>query len=128
VAGAPAPPARLQAGQSGALDLLFEQGKRLFDQFNYDEAVKIFNQLINAMTVAGQTPRQDLLVQTYELRARSRFALGETAGAEQDFAALLGVKPDFKLGSGHFAARRRDLRGRAQDHRRAGVAAGHAGR
>ena len=100
VAGAPAPPARLQAGQSGALDLLFEQGKRLFDQFNYDEAVKIFNQLINAMTVAGQTPRQDLLVQTYELRARSRFALGETAGAEQDFAALLGVKPDFKLGSG----------------------------
>ena len=54
VAGAPAPLPRAQAGQSGALDLLFEQGKRLFDQFNYDEAVKIFNQLINSMTAAGQ--------------------------------------------------------------------------
>ncbi|HEX5217226.1 MAG TPA: hypothetical protein VFV98_17320 [Vicinamibacterales bacterium] len=100
LAGAPALPPRAQAGQSGALDLLFEQGKRLFDQFSYDEAVKVFNQLINTMTVAGQTPRQDLLVQAYELRARSRFALGDTAGAEQDFAALLGVQPDFKLGSG----------------------------
>ena len=99
VAGAPSPVPRAQAGQSGALDLVFEQGKRLFEQFNYDEAVKSFNQLISALTAPGQTPRQDLLVQAYELRARSRFSLGDNAGAEQDFAALLGVKPDFKLGA-----------------------------
>src|SRR5262245_41588949 len=81
VAGAPAPGPSAQTGQSGAFDLLFEQGKRLFDQFNYDEAVKSFNQLIGAMTAPGQAPRPDLLVQAYELRARSRFSLGDTAGA-----------------------------------------------
>src|SRR5262245_38244461 len=91
LAGAPAP--RAAAGQqTGALDLLFEQGKRLFDQFNYDEAVKVFNQLITAMNAPGQTPRTDLLVQTYEMRARSRFSTGDTVGAEQDFAALLGIQ------------------------------------
>jgi PDZ domain/PEGA domain len=101
VAGAPAghaaqAPQSTAAAQTGTLDLLLDQGKRLFDAFQYDEAVQLFDRLITTIA-AGQTPRPDLLVQVYELRARSRFALGDTPGTEQDFAALLAIKPDFTL-------------------------------
>jgi tetratricopeptide (TPR) repeat protein len=83
-------------GQQVALDLLFDQGKRLFDAFEYDQAVPLFDQLVIAIT-SGATERNDLLVQTYEMRARARFALGDAAGAEQDFSALLAIRPDFRL-------------------------------
>jgi len=85
--------------QTGALDLLFDQGKRLFDAFEYDQAVPLFDRLIQTITSSGQTDRNDLLVQTYEMRARARFALADANGAEQDFAALLAIRPDFRLGS-----------------------------
>ena len=95
------PPAQEQAGTPEAL--LFDQAKRLFDAFQYDQAVPIFDRLIQTMTAAGPVTdpqKTDLLVQAYELRARARFALGDSTGAEQDFGALLVLKPDFKLGAG----------------------------
>jgi hypothetical protein len=52
------------------------------------------------MAVTGQTQRPDLLVQAYEMRARSRFSLGDSAAAERDFSALLAIKPDFRLAAG----------------------------
>ena len=88
-----------QEQPAAALDLLFDQGKRLFDAFQYDEAVPLFDRLIVAITTGGVS-RTDLLVQTYEMRARARFALGDASGAEQDFAALLSSRPDFRLGTG----------------------------
>jgi hypothetical protein len=96
------PPAQAQE-QTGALELLFDQGKRLFDQFQYDQATPLFDKLIQTMTAGGpgaEIQKPDLLVQAYEMRARARFALGDSPGAEQDFAALLALKPDFKLGTG----------------------------
>lgn len=83
--------------QPGAFDLLFDQGKRLFDAFQYDEAVPLFDRLISGITEAGAGTRPDLLVQAYEMRARARFALGDATGTEQDFAALLAIRPDFRL-------------------------------
>ena len=82
---------------SSAVDLLFDQGKRHFDAFAYDDAVPLFDRLIASLTAGGQVQRPEILVQAYELRARARFALGNTTGAEQDFSALLAIKPDFKL-------------------------------
>lgn len=84
--------------QVGAFDLLFDQGKRLFDAFEYDQAVPIFDRLVIAITTGG-VDRPELLVDTYEMRARARFALGDANGAEQDFAALLAIRPDFRLSS-----------------------------
>ncbi len=96
---APAPAAEaVPQEQAGALDLLFDQGKRLFDAFEYDQAVPLFDRLVIAIT-SGGVDRPDLLVQTYEMRARARFALGDAAGAEQDFAALLAIRPDFRMAS-----------------------------
>jgi len=94
-------PATAQAQDpAGAFELLFDQGKRFFDEFKYDEAVPLFDRLIQAMTAGPDVQKPDLLVQAYELRARARFALGDSTGAEQDFSALLALKPEFKLGSG----------------------------
>ncbi|MEO6223812.1 MAG: PEGA domain-containing protein [Vicinamibacterales bacterium] len=89
--------------QSGAAELLFDQGKLLFDQFQYDQAVPLFDRLIQSLTAGGPgagIPKLELLLQVYELRARARFAQGDSPGAEQDFSALLALKPDFKLGAG----------------------------
>jgi tetratricopeptide (TPR) repeat protein len=93
-------PSAQSGPQAGTLDLLFDQGKRLFDAFQYEEAAQLFDRLINAMAVTGQTQRPDLLVQAYEMRARSRFSLGDSAAAERDFSALLAIKPDFRLAAG----------------------------
>jgi tetratricopeptide (TPR) repeat protein len=83
-----------------APELLFDQGKRLFDGLQYDQAVPIFDRLIATLTAGGQPPRADVLVPAYHLRGRARFALGDSAGAEQDFAALLTLDPAFALPEG----------------------------
>jgi hypothetical protein len=88
---APAPP--------GTPEVLLDSGKRLYEGTQYEEAVSTFDRLITLLTPGGQPQRPDVLVQAYELRARSKYALGNSAGAEQDFSALLGVKPDFRLGA-----------------------------
>lgn len=94
-------PATAQAQDpAGAFELLFDQGKRFFDEFKYDEAVPLFDRLILAMTAGPEVQKPELLIQAYELRARARFALGDSTGAEQDFSALLALKPEFKLGAG----------------------------
>jgi len=87
-------------GTTGTPELLFDQGKRLFDAFQYDQAVPIFDRLVAQLTAGGQIQKPDLLVQAYELRARARFANGDSAGTEQDFSALLTVKPGYQLGAG----------------------------
>jgi tetratricopeptide (TPR) repeat protein len=92
-------PARTQEPVANA-DLLFDQGKRHFDAVQYDEAVAVFDKLIASLTAGGQAQRPEVLVQAYELRARARFALNNSAGAEQDFSALLAVRPDYKLATG----------------------------
>lgn len=81
-------------------ELLLDQGKRLFEAFQYDQAVPLFDRLIAVLGAGGQVQRPDLLLQAYELRGRSRFALNDQAGAEQDFSALLAINPGFKLPAG----------------------------
>jgi len=81
----------------GTLDLLFDQGRRQFDAFEYADAITLFDRLIETLTAGGTPTRPELLVQCYELRARARYALGNTSGAEEDFSALLAVDPSFRL-------------------------------
>jgi hypothetical protein len=95
VAGAPT--AQVAAGTP---ELLFDQGKRLFDAFQYDQAVPLFDRVISLLSGTGPVQKPDLLVSAYELRARARFAQGDSLGTEQDFSALLTIKPSFRLGTG----------------------------
>lgn len=84
-------------GQTGALQLQFDQAKRLVDEFEYRESIPLFDALISAIALNEQALNIDMLAQAYELRATAHFALGETAEAEQDFAALLSVRPEHRL-------------------------------
>lgn len=100
VAARPAIAAAPQIAASGTPEFLFEQGKRLFDAFQYDQAVPNFNSVIAQLTAPGAPAKPDLLVSAYELRARARFAQGDSLGTEQDFSALLAIRPSFKLAPG----------------------------
>jgi tetratricopeptide (TPR) repeat protein len=95
VTAKPLPP--LPPSSAGAADLLFDQGKRLFDAFQYDQAVPVFDRLLAMLTASEPLQRPELATQAYERRARARFALGDSTGAEQDFSALLAIDPAFKL-------------------------------
>jgi tetratricopeptide (TPR) repeat protein len=90
-------PAQVPAASA---ELVLDQGKRLFDALQYDQAVPTFDRLIQALTAGGQIQKPDVLVQAYALRARARFALGDQPGAEQDFSALLLVDPSYALPAG----------------------------
>ena len=95
--------AATSAQETATPEQLFEQGKKQFDAFQYDQAVPLFDKLIAALTAGGPgvpVQKPELLIQAYEHRARARFALGDSAGADQDFAELLGLKPDFALAAG----------------------------
>lgn len=103
-----AAPAARSTSSSGLADqgvnapeLLMDQGKRLFDQYAYDQAIPTFDRLIAALAPGGGAPIQkpDLLAQAYELRGRAKFATGDTNGAEADFSSLLTVKPDYQMGA-----------------------------
>jgi hypothetical protein len=92
-----------QVGATGTPELLLDQGKKLFDAFQYDQAVPLFDRVIAQLAQpagAGPIQKADLLVEAYELRARARFAQGDSLGTEQDFSALLTIQPSFKLGPG----------------------------
>lgn len=98
--GSPSPQAQNAAAvpvAAGSPEFLLEQGKRLFDGFQYDLAIPIFDRLIVVLTTDGQPRRPELLTAAYELRARSRFAMGDSAGTEEDFSSLLAVNPGFRL-------------------------------
>jgi membrane-associated protease RseP (regulator of RpoE activity) len=86
--------------QAGTPELMFDQGKRAFDTVAYDKAIPIFDAVLAALAASPQTPKPDLQAQTLELRARARYAVGDSAGAEQDFLALLTLKPGYKLPAG----------------------------
>ena len=87
-------------GAVGTAELLFDQGKRAFDAFQYAQAIPLFDNVLTAIASNPQAPKPDLQAQTLELRARARFATGDSAGAERDFAALLAVNPRYRLGAG----------------------------
>jgi hypothetical protein len=98
-AALPAPADIRAVGQAAAADALWQEARRQYDSFNYDAAILSLDQLVAALA-AATPPNVDLLAQAYELRARARFAKGDTASAESDFARLLEVRPDFTLAAG----------------------------
>lgn len=89
-----------QVLQAGSPELLFDQGRRLFESFQYDQAVPVFDRIVTTLTSSTPIQKPELLAQTLELRARAKFALADTPGAEQDFGALLAANPSFRLGPG----------------------------
>lgn len=95
-APAVAQPPAVEQPAAESPDAQMAEGRRLFDAFDYEKSVPIFDRVI---ATAPAATKADLLVQAYELRARAKFALGDSAGAENDFTSLLALRPAFALGA-----------------------------
>jgi hypothetical protein len=89
---------RVAAAQDNA-EALFQEGRRLFDSLDYDKAVVALDQAIAAFTAApaGDPTRRERLAAAYEMRARSKFGLGDQDGAKADFLLLLKLSPGHAL-------------------------------
>src|SRR4029453_13984196 len=92
---APFLPAPLAIAQ--AVDPQFSEAKRLFDSLDYDAALRALDLAITGLEAKPlQDPaRREPLPSAYEMRARSKFGLGDQEGARADFVKLL------KINAGH---------------------------
>ncbi len=87
-------PARAQTA-----DPQYLEAKRLFDALDYENALRLLDQAIaslQARPVQDQA-RHDLLPAALEMRARSKFGLGDQDGAKADFIALLKADAGYML-------------------------------
>jgi tetratricopeptide (TPR) repeat protein len=89
---------QLAASQDNA-EALFQEARRLFDALDYDKAVVTLDQAIAAFQAAPSSDpaRRERLASAYEMRARSKFGLGDQDGAKADFVLLLKLSPGHAL-------------------------------
>jgi tetratricopeptide (TPR) repeat protein len=89
--------AQAPAEAQAPTDMSYLEGRRLFEALDYENAVRALDHAIAALQVSPDPASRDLLVSAYEMRARSKFGLGDTSGATADFVSLLGVNPGYTL-------------------------------
>nr|MDQ3421725.1 PEGA domain-containing protein [Acidobacteriota bacterium] len=80
-------------------EILFQEARRLFDALDYERSVVALDQAITALQAAPVTDsmRNERLAASYEMRARSKFGLGDQDGARADFELLLKLAPHHAL-------------------------------
>lgn len=71
------------------------EARRRFDALDYEQAVPALDRVIAALGTRRTEDTRLLLAEAYEMRARSRFGLGDQTGAHDDFVSL------FKVDAGH---------------------------
>jgi hypothetical protein len=86
------------APQQPNTDALYQEARRLFDALDYERAVVSLDQVIAGLQGTPAEPvRNDRLASAYEMRARSKFGLGDQDGAKADFTMLLKLAPAHAL-------------------------------
>jgi hypothetical protein len=87
------------AARQDNADALFQEARRLFESLDYDKAVVALDQAIAALQggTPGDATRRERLASALEMRARSRFGLGDQDGAKADFVLLLRASPSHAL-------------------------------
>src|SRR5260370_37230983 len=94
------PPAGTAQIQTADPQVLMSEAKQYFDALDYEHAVRALDQAIVIVErAAPQDPSRKQLGLAYEMRARSRFGLGDQKGASDDLVALLKVDPSYALPS-----------------------------
>jgi hypothetical protein len=85
--------------QAPSPDAQLALARSLFEALNHEAAVAALDPLIAALEPQAAKDRvaAGLLATAYELRARSRFQLGNADGAGADFRLLLKVAPGYAL-------------------------------
>lgn len=86
------------AFQQPAAEAMYQEARRLFDALDYERAVVSLDQAIAALEAAPvDAARNERLASALEMRARSKFGLGDQDGARTDFVALLKLAPGHAL-------------------------------
>jgi hypothetical protein len=87
------------SGQAPSADAQLALAKSHVETLNHEAAVATLDPLIASLEPqAGKDPvATGLLATAYELRARSRFQLGNADGAGADFRSLLKIAPGYTL-------------------------------
>lgn len=80
------------------------EARRRFDALDYEQAVPALDRAIAVLASRRTEDTLRLLADAFEMRARSRFGLGDQNGAREDFISLLRVDPGHSL-SGQISPR-----------------------
>jgi len=96
-AQAPAPTAPPSQAPAAPTEPAYLEGRRLFEALDYENAVRALDHAVAALQASPDPAGRDLLVSAYEMRARSKFGLGDTNGATADFVSLLQINPAHTL-------------------------------
>ncbi|MGE0704745.1 MAG: PEGA domain-containing protein [Vicinamibacterales bacterium] len=80
-------------------DPQFLEARRLFDALDYEKAVRALDEVIARLQglEANDPSRLATLPEAYEMRGRSKFALGDLDGARNDFVLLLRTNAAYTL-------------------------------
>jgi hypothetical protein len=90
--------AQTQVDPTSNVQILMTQAKASFDQLDYEGAVKALDPAISVLESARPTAdTRRTLAAAYEMRARSRFGLGQPPEAEADLVSLLKIDPSYAL-------------------------------
>lgn len=85
--------------QQASPEVLYQTARATFENLDYENAVRQLDLAIaalQAVTPMDATTRERL-ASSYEMRARSKFGLGNPEDARADFIALLRVNPNHQL-------------------------------
>ena len=88
----------LALAQQPNADALYQEARRLFDALDYERAVPALDQAVAALeAMPAEASRNERLANAFEMRARSKFGLGDQDGARADFVQLLTLTPGYAL-------------------------------
>jgi hypothetical protein len=96
MASALSTPARAQTSDAD-LQVQMAEARRHFDALEYENAVPVLDRVVALLQSRQADDARRQLTGMLELRARSRFALGDQDGARQDFTALLRADSSYTL-------------------------------
>jgi hypothetical protein len=85
------------AGPQTPADLAaaLQEGIKLHNEFQYAPAIAALDRVIASLS-PSDTAQREGLVRAYEYRARARYALNDSGGAEADFDLVLRLRPDYQ--------------------------------
>src|SRR5947207_11076489 len=92
-----APAAAVAQNDLADIQVQMAEARRHFDALEYEQAVPALDRAIAILTTRRNNDNQKILSDAYEMRARSRFGLGDQNGAHDDFVALLKADPAHSL-------------------------------
>lgn len=73
------------------------EARRHFEALEYEQAVPSLDRAIASLQARPSDEVRQMLAEALELRARSRFGLGDQDGAKQDFGLLLKANPAYAM-------------------------------